>query len=211
MENLIKELKKENEKSINENIENFKNQLKENSGALTGTEKYLLNRKEPYKRNRETQVEYRIKEIFNKRLSEKLESIERINNAFDSLPNDLVITINFYKNSTWGWCPKASDNYGHETRSITGCGYCKESTASAEILNQNDIILKKLYKAKNKDATANNNDFLGYGSGYGITPSFEGGVGIDCHIRILESLGYKVTKSGNDRTTVLVISENKGA
>ena len=111
----------------------------------------------------------------------------------------------------WGYCPKGNDNYGHSTSSITGCGYCKESTATAQLLNQNETIMKRLYKAKNKKATAKNNDLLGYGSGYGILPSFEGGVGVSCHVRILEKLGYKVTQSGNNTTTVLIISEKRSS
>jgi len=64
--------------------------------------------------------------------------------------------------------------------------------------------MKQLYKAKNKprNLKQSNSDTLGYGSGYGITPSFENGVGINCHVRILEKLGYKVIQSGNDSTTI---------
>lgn len=207
MKNLIKELKKENENRVKEILENFHAELKENKNALTRVEKYYLNRKTIYKRSRISQVENRIKEIKQKELNDQLEKLKNVENAHDKLPNDLVLTINFYKSNTWGYCPKGSDNYGHETSSITGCGYCKESTATAQLLNQNFPILKKLYKAKNKKASAKNNDFLGYGSGYGILPNFEGGVGVSCHVEILESLGYKVTLSGNKNTTVLIISE----
>lgn len=207
MKNLIKELKRENEKRINEILENFHAELKENENELTRVEKYYLNRKSIYKRSRISQVENRIKQIKQKELNDQLEKLENVNNAHDKLPNDLVLIINFYKSNTWGYCPKGSDNYGHETSSITGCGYCKESTATAQLLNQNYPILRKLYKAKNKKANEENNDLLGYGSGYGILPSFEGGVGVSCHVRILELLGYKVTLSGNKNTTILTISE----
>ena len=144
-----------------------------------------------------------------KNLNNELEKLEHINSASDKLPNDLVLTINFFKSATWGYCPRGNDNYGHSTSSISGCGYCKESTATAQLLNQNEIIMKKLYKAKNKKSNCDkkNNDVLGYGSGYGILPQFEGGVGVSSHVRILESLGYKVTTSGNNTTTVMVISE----
>jgi hypothetical protein len=206
MKNLIKELTKENESRIKKTIENFHNELKE-SNELTRIEKYTLNRKTPYKRSRANQVEKRITEIYNKELQNKLNQIESVKNSFDKLPNDLVLTINFYKSSTWGYCPKGSDNYGHSTDSITGCGYCKESTATAQLLNQNETILKKLYEAKNKNVNKENRGLLGYGSGYGIIPKFEGGVGVRSHVRILEALGYKVTLSGNDSTTVLIVSE----
>jgi len=210
MKNLITELKKDYKAKMEITLKAFKKELKE-SDILTRIEKYTLNRKTPYKKNRVTQVENRINEIYNKRLASEIEKIEIIENASDVLPNDLVLIINFYKSSTWGYCPRGTDNYGHYTNSITGCGYCKESTATAQLLNQNEIILKKLYKAKNKKKNINkeNRNALGYGSGYGIIPSFEGGVGVECHVRILESLGYKVSQSGNKSTTILTVSELK--
>lgn len=214
MKNLINELKKESNEKIKRSIDLFNKEYKELSDntTLTKVESFRLSRKTPYKKSRVIQVENRLKAIEEKRLNEQLEKIESVNNAFDTLPNDLVLTINFYKSSTWGYCPKGTDNYGHSTSSITGCGYCKESTATARLLNQSDIILKKLYKKMNKPSNLKkgSREVLGYGSGYGTLPSFEGGVGVDCHIRILEKLGYKVTKSGNDVTTVLIISEKKG-
>lgn len=207
MKNLIKALEKENTKKINGTIRSFHEQLKSDEG-LTRVECMTLDRKTPYKRNRVAQVEARIKTIYNNRLAEKLESIERITNAPDKLPNDATLIINFYKSSTWDYCPKGSDNYGNETSSITGSGYCKESTATAQLLNQNDIILKQLYKVKNKprNLKKSNSDALGYGSGYGLIPSFEGGVGVNCHVRILENLGYKVNLTGNNTTTILTVS-----
>jgi hypothetical protein len=208
MKNLIKELKRDNETRTKHVIKLFNDELKE-SQELTRVEKHTLNRKTPYKKSRISQVENRIKEIHNKRLQIELDKVESVNNALDTLPNDLVLTINFYKSSMWGYCPKGNDNYGHKTDSISGCGYCKESTATGQLLSQNEIILKKMYKAMNKPSNLKkgSRESLGYGSGYGILPSFSGGVGTSCHISILEKLGYKVTQSGNDTTTVLVISE----
>ena len=207
MKNIIAKLKQDTKNKIDNSIEKFNDELKE-SDKLTRIERYTLNRSIPYKRSRIAQVHTKLKAHYTKQLNIELEKIERLNDVPDSLPNDLTLIINFYKSSTWGYCPKGSDNYGHETSSITGCGYCKESTATAQLLNQNDIIMKQLYKAKNKpkNLKRSNSDTLGYGSGYGITPSFEGGVGVNCHVRILEKLGYKVTQSGNDSTTILTVS-----
>ena len=206
MENLKLELIKETNKKINDTIERFIAELKE-SQELTHIEKYTLNRKKPYVRDRVSQVKYRVKEIYTKELNAALENIDNINKAFDKLPNDLVLTINFYKNTTWGWCPRGTDNYGHKTESITGCGYCKESTATAQLLNQNAPILKRLYALKDQNASQSNSDAISYGAGHGILPRFEGGVGVGCHVRILEKLGYKVTQAGNNDTTILIISE----
>lgn len=208
MKNLIKALTKESSNRLNESIREFHEQLKESGAGVTRVERMTLDRKTPYIRNRVHRVEKRLRDIYLNRLGKKFEAIERVNAASDKLPNDLTLIINFYKSKTWGYCPKGSDNYGHKTSSITGCGYCKESTATAQLLNQNDIIMKQVYKAKNKprNLKQSNSDSLGYGSGYSLIPSFEGGVGIDCHVRILKRLGYKVTVSGDDLTTVLTVS-----
>ena len=202
MKALINELASDNTKRLNETTERFKTELKMiNPEKLTSTEKCWLNRSTPYKRSREGQTIARLQTIFNKSLAEKLSKIESVIDAPDKLSNPLVLIINFYKNATWGYCPKGSDNYGHETSSITGCGYCKESTATAQLLNQNETILKRLYKAKNDKKE------ISYGAYMSGLPTFSGGVGVDCHVRILEELGYKVSKSGNNSTTILTISE----
>jgi len=207
MKNLIKELKAKNSEQLSTAIKRYYEELKDKDNALTFTEKYTLNRREIYKGDRHAKVKNRLKEVYKKRLDKELYKVEEINNADNKMPNDLVLIVNFYKNRTWGYCPKGTDNYGHSTDSITGYGYCKESTATAQLLNQNKTILKALYKAKNKKPLAKNNDLLGYGSGYGILPSFEGGVGLSSHIRILENLGYKVSQSGNNTNTIVTISK----
>ncbi|MBR2644893.1 MAG: hypothetical protein IKD54_06340 [Clostridia bacterium] len=40
--------------------------------------------------------------------------------------------------------------------------------------------------------TASNGNLIGYGSGYGAIPYYEGGVGVGCFLRILEKAGYKI-------------------
>ena len=46
-------------------------------------------------------------------------------------------------------------------------------------------------KDKTKNAKLKNHEVFGYGSGYGILPSFEGGVGVSCYDRIFNKIGYK--------------------
>jgi hypothetical protein len=136
-----------------------------------------------------------------------------------NLPNPLIITIEWTRSRMWGMNPTASTNYGFDGSSIGGCGYCKHSTATAQALNSCLPIMKALYAAKDaalmlqsnkplivdKDLYAHglkagqvikvqndiNRVYLGYGSGYGIIPRFEGGVGVECHRRICEKLGFK--------------------
>lgn len=75
-----------------------------------------------------------------------------------------------------------------------GWGYDLESAAVAQALNQCGAIRKLLIEAKfnKREAGQKNHDILGYGSGYGIIPHFEGGVGITSHKGIFENLGFKV-------------------
>lgn len=197
MKNLINKLENETVKQIERLSGRFQEEYDENPDKLTSIERNWLNRSTPYKKSRVTQVLNRIDVLCTQELEEKRSKIEAVESATDKLPNDVVITINFYKSRTWGYCPKGNDNYGHVTDSITGCGYCKESTATAELLNQNEMILKRLYQAEK----------VSYGACMRGLPSFSGGVGVSCHVKILEELGYKVTQSGNDSTTVLIISE----
>ena len=74
---------------------------------------------------------------------------------------------------------------------VGGCGYDKESTATSEALNQFNAILKLMYAKKNDNIDMNNHELFGYGSGYGILPSFEGGVGVSTMRNICESIGIK--------------------
>ena len=63
-----------------------------------------------------------------------------------------------------------------------------------------DGLLKLLYRAKNKATDQRNRDLIGYGSGYSMLPSFEGGVGVSCYYQILEYIGLKFTHVANGKT-----------
>lgn len=54
-------------------------------------------------------------------------------------------------------------------------------------------IMRALYELKEKHPTAPHRDLFGYGSGYGILPYFEGGVGVSCFESILNKCGYTLT------------------
>jgi hypothetical protein len=126
-------------------------------------------------------------------------------------PHQIIIMVEWKKSQTWGSNPTATiDVYGErnhyesfKSRSIGGCGYDKESTAIAEALNQSDGIIKLLYQAKNDGYSEENNTnekVLGYGSGYGILPSFAGGVGTSCFERIFQRLGYDWERTASGKT-----------
>ena len=115
---------------------------------------------------------------------------------------EITINVEWSKNRTWGMNPTAvawTSYTGRTEGRASGWGYDKESTAVAEALNKNKNILKLLYDYKEKELEAGNEasseKLLGYGSGYGVLPYFEGGVGINCHIKIFEKLGFKVKQA----------------
>lgn len=120
------------------------------------------------------------------------------------------ISIEWKRSRMWGNNPNAECWYTYKkdgntqsgyvtSGSIGGCGYDKQSTAVANCLRQINEVLKPMYEAKNKYMASheikNHNDFhrefFGYGSGYGVLPSIEGGVGVSCYPKIFESIGYK--------------------
>ena len=147
-------------------------------------------------------------EIATKRATTKLQKEEAqeiaeladIENAGDLIV--ATITIEWKRSQMWGSNPTAEMTYSytatdgetHHRRvtgsSIGGCGYDKQSTAAAEVLNQCPEALKPLYQKRNEHLDGSNRDIIGYGSGYGMTPHFEGGVGVNCFRSIFEGLGY---------------------
>ena len=85
----------------------------------------------------------------------------------------------------------------------------QEITAIFEALNSNKSILKLLYEKKNNNIDKSNHELLGYGSGYGIIPAFEGGVGVSSHQRIIEGIGLKMqTITSTKNTDVFLITKD---
>lgn len=107
------------------------------------------------------------------------------------------ITVEWSKSSMWGLNPHAETrtNNGLYYGTASGCGYDKESASIAEALNQDYSVLYMLYAKEDcrlgQKEDISRRDFVGYGSGYGVLPSFEGGVGVSSHKNIFENCGYK--------------------
>lgn len=138
-------------------------------------------------------------------------------------PKFIKIDVTFLKSSTWGWCPFAemwTDEGGYvKTSKASGCGYDKESTATAEALNTlkglKKLIFEKLNKKSEKDIYnilkgADARDLLGYGLRFFKGAYFEYGVGVECHLNILQNLGYKLTAAYHGRTSNFYQLERKG-
>ena len=120
-----------------------------------------------------------------------------------ALPIYIEIEVEWRKNRTWGWCPRATmrwkDANGEWHRMdgsayASGCGYDKHSTVLAECLN----TFKNLrYAVRNKNFKK---------SPYGIYKSiytycyFEGGVGAECYPRIMNWLGYDMQHAVDGKT-----------
>jgi hypothetical protein len=140
-----------------------------------------------------------------KTLSENLKHLEQVSEAGEI--REIYISVEWKKSRTWGANPtaeaqlKGQNNYNrYSSGSIGGCGYDKESTAVAKALNQDLSLLKLLYTFKeNNFSSIENRDLFGYGSGYGILPRFEGGVGVSCYPAIFQKLGFKWQQVGNGK------------
>jgi hypothetical protein len=125
---------------------------------------------------------------------------------------EVKISVEWKRSNTWGSNPKGEawvsfiDKDGNRnshyitTESIGGCGYDKLSTAVAQCLNQFNEVLKVLYTEKDKHIDQKNHDLLGYGSGYGILPNVEGGVGVSCYPRMFEKVGFKFNQIASGKT-----------
>ena len=165
-----------------------------------------------YKGTIEKQKQKLIKYLTKKKedhLKQELNKLEVVKKS-KNFTGEFIITLEWKKSYMWGSNPRAYTNYGFEGENIGGCGYCKTSTATAQALNSNLSILKLMYLKKNEslknpkksytdvngDKGINqshiNQEVLGYGCGYNIIPSFEGGVGVSSHERILKGLGLNM-------------------
>lgn len=209
-------LKAESKKQLNENIEAIKNltsdDLKQQYGIFYNYAPKAVFKKYQAGKLTEKQAKAQtieqVKREAAKKLNKQLEKISEIENAKDL--QDLEIAINWKKSATWGWCPQAyirshlldeqKDHYYERTEGYaSGWGYDKLSSAIASALNDSNGALKLLYTAEEKRLRKAINglkqsraDFIGYGSGYGSTPYFEGGVGYSSQESIFENLGFKV-------------------
>lgn len=149
----------------------------------------------------------RKEKLINKSIEREVDRIKSVMAAGELL--SVKISMEWKKSRMWGSNPKAECWYTYkkdgDTHSnyvtselIGGCGYDKGSTAVAQCLNQIPELLKALYLLKEKAIDTKNHELLGYGSGYGILPNIEGGVGVSCYPRIMEKIGltFETVSSG---------------
>ena len=160
---------------------------------------------------REKCVEYalqRNEKKYNKELAKELERLENMENAPEI--TDISIDVDWRRNPTWGYNPFATvrvwttNGYFEATGYASGCGYDKRSAAVGAALNKIPAVIAAVCALKENNMTeerTKSNECCGYGAGYGAIPYFEGGVGINCHISILEKCGLKKTAEHGTKTT----------
>ena len=127
-------------------------------------------------------------------------AIKRLTDAFSrDLPATIRVEVNWKKSRTWGANPTAevwADGYT-SSPSIGGCGFDKESTATAAAFKENiafDRIVATCAWLDMKEGKATGRDSRTYGYRLGYTGfKFEGGVGYECHSRIIKRAGYRAT------------------
>jgi hypothetical protein len=209
MENLINALIEQDRKDFAKFVENI-NDYKEINLLLSVYRRFIPSSSKGKKWDSIEQLrEYIIKRCVaenQKELNLKIQKVKEVFAAPDVV--SINISVEWKKSSTWGSNPTATAEIrlsdGSFERfvsgSITGCGFDKESTATAEALNQSNSVLKLLYAKKDSDITKSNRELIGYGSGYYVLPNFEGGVGFDCHRRIFEGFGFEVENSGSGKS-----------
>lgn len=138
----------------------------------------------------------RIEFDFDKRLKKSLLKLNAVENA--PMLEEISISVEWKKSYQWGSNPTATvkawtiGNLEIGKGMASGCGYDKLSAAIASAMNQCPSILRPLYQLAD-DLHGNQEQYrekIGYGSGYGILPYFEGGVGVSCYPSIFDKMGY---------------------
>jgi hypothetical protein len=150
----------------------------------------------------------RIDKKLQKTIKAKREKLEAVSDAPEF--HSMEVSVEWSRS----YNPRANgrDGYGvYDSGLIGGAGYDKLSTAVAEVLNQSNSLLKLLYIEKENSANVlkKNHDLFGYGSGYGLLPAIEGGVGVSCYDRIFEKVGVTFRKVAYGKNFDAYILEKK--
>lgn len=178
--------------------------VKTNDGALQNESTSL--RWNQYKNgiiSHEKAVNYAVERITKARkkaLDNKIAKLDRIASAENV--TEIVISVEWKRNTTWGHNPTATvtvytENHVYTaTGKASGCGYDKRSAAIASAMNEIDSALKLIYDLRE-------NGKLPYGAGYDsiATPYYEGGVGISCYHTIFAECGFEKIADHGTKTT----------
>lgn len=208
--NLKNSLMSKNNEEVKRQLENIEN---ENMNTL---DFYTTNlRQKQYKEGKISMDKFKacaktkMQREFKKSLDKKIKEVEKVENNH-KLFDTLYIQVQC-KKTNLGYQYKAtlSDTTERiEGRYTGGWGYDKLSSAISEVLNEYLPLKELLYNYKekylfeNKLLQANNHEIFGYGSGYGILPYFEGGVGVNSYYKIFNTIGLEF-KQINDTLYII--------
>ena len=132
-------------------------------------------------------------------VTDAMKAIDNLKVAFGKeLPREIRVEVNWKKSRTWGSNPTAevwADGYNTSYGPVGGCGYDKESTATAHAFNDNPVFARIVATCawldmKASEATGRHVTTYGYTVGY-TGFKFDGGVGYSCHRNIIERAGYR--------------------
>lgn len=137
----------------------------------------------------------------------KKEAAKEIEEKTQIEVSEMIIEINWKKSSVWGMNPNASakiiykDGTIVNTRSYTcsGCGYDKESTVVAEMLNEH--LTYMLWNVRKDSKHINAPYGIRFNDEY--NHSFSRGVGMSCYYNIAEFLGGKLETVINGKNTTV--------
>lgn len=203
---------------------------KKTAEAIKKASDFTTDPREHWKDEKELLESWWIRNSFGKRERAKLESMsyDQILNAYKlrrieeirkesekasdeiktvcaaSMPEFIDVTVEWKKNRTWGANPRAEVRTGanyNVSGSIGGCGYDKESTATAECFNKDAGIKKAALVAmyKNAHLPKNRRHINGVNFFHCHAPYFEGGCGFSCHRHVLELAGYKLVNQNGGK------------
>lgn len=131
---------------------------------------------------------------YEKQRVQAISKIEQVEQAEDI--KQINVCLEYFTNSPMAYCYTA--HTGRTEGRAGGWGYDRPSAAVASAFNDNVCILKILYAMKEaalqQNADISSHDACGYGAGYGALPYYEGGVGLSCFERILNSAGFKLSQ-----------------
>ena len=202
MNNLLNSIRLEGKKELEKVVKNIE------AGNMNTINFYITDlRKQQFKDGKITlekvqqiAIKKASKEI-EKQTAKKIEKVKYIESTITNM-EDINIIVQ-HKKTNLGYQYKAilaTDTLRIDGKYTGGWGYDKLSTAIAEVLNQYNPLMKLMYNYiddkmfEEGSLTINNHKVLGYGSGYGILPYFESGVGVSSFYKIFDNLGLKLTQ-----------------
>ena len=202
MNNLLNSIRLEGKKELEKVVKNIE------AGNMNTINFYITDlRKQQFKDGKITLE--KVQQIAIKKASKEIEKqtaekIEKVKNIYATIENieDINIIVQ-HKKTSLGYQYKATlatEKIRIDGKYTGGWGYDKLSTAISEVLNQYQPLTKLMYNYiddkmfEEGSLTINNHKVLGYGSGYGILPYFESGVGVSSFYKIFDNLGLKLTQ-----------------